>query len=114
LKEAAASELTDAINRVLHGGSYLTASATKGLEEIEQRAPRFHENAPRLTPKQREVVRLLARGLKMREAAVMLGIAPRTVAEHKYASMKMLGLKSDADLVRYAVEHGIVALRKSD
>jgi DNA-binding NarL/FixJ family response regulator len=114
LKEAAVSELIDAINRVLHGGTYLTARATEGLEEIESRDPRFHETAPRLTPKQREVVRLLAGGLRMREAAITLGVTQRTVAEHKYAVMKMLGLKSDADLVRYAVEHGIVPLRKSD
>jgi DNA-binding NarL/FixJ family response regulator len=60
LKEAAASELTDALDRVLKGGSYVTPSATEGLTNISLRDPKNREHAPEPTPRQREVIQLLA------------------------------------------------------
>lgn len=62
-----------------------------------------------LTPRQREVVQLLAEGNTLREAAAILNITPRTIAFHKYKVMRELGLKTNADLIRFAVKRQIVA-----
>ena len=64
-----------------------------------------------LTPRQREVVQLLAQGKSMKQAASVLHIKPRTVAFHKYRVMEHLGLDSYADLVRYAVRERIINLQ---
>jgi DNA-binding CsgD family transcriptional regulator len=61
-----------------------------------------------LTPRQREVLRLLADGFSMREAGLVLNITPRTVAFHKYQMMAQLGLTSNAALIQYAVKQGVV------
>lgn len=61
-----------------------------------------------LTPRQREVLRLLAGGLSMKQAGLVLGITPRTVAFHKYQMMAQLELNSNAALIQYAVRQGIV------
>jgi len=61
-----------------------------------------------LTPRQREVVQLLAEGNTLREAAAVLNITPRTIAFHKYKVMRELGLKTNADLIRFAVKRQIV------
>jgi len=63
-----------------------------------------------LTPRQREVVQLLAEGKSMKQAASVLHITPRTVAFHKYRVMEQLGLNTSADLVRYAIRKRIVNL----
>ena len=60
-----------------------------------------------LTPRQRDVVRLLAEGRTMKEVAATLGVSPRTVETHKYQSMEALRLKTTAELIRYALEHGL-------
>lgn len=113
LKEAAASELTDAIGQVLKGGSYVTPSAAEGLNQISLRDPKKRDQAPEPTPRQREVIQLLAEGRSMKEVADELKITPRTVAGHKYAVMDLLRLKTNADLVQYALEHGIIALHRT-
>jgi DNA-binding NarL/FixJ family response regulator len=113
LKEAAASELTDAIDQVLKGGSYVTPSASEGLNNISLRDPRQREHAPEPTPRQREVIQLLAEGRSMKEVASELKITRRTVAGHKYAVMELLHLKTNADLIQYAIEHGIISLHRA-
>jgi len=110
MKQAAALELTDAIERVLKGGSYVTPSATEGLTEISLRAPGSREHAPEPTPRQREVIQLLAEGRSMKEVASALKITTRTVAAHKYGVMKLLQLKTNADLVQYAIKHRIISI----
>jgi DNA-binding NarL/FixJ family response regulator len=112
-KEAAASELTDAIDQVLKGGSYVTPSASEGLSNISLRDPKNRQHAPEPTPRQREVIQLLAEGRSMKEVADELKITRRTVAGHKYAVMELLGLKTNADLVQYAIEHGIISLHRT-
>jgi DNA-binding NarL/FixJ family response regulator len=113
LKEAAASELTDAIDQVLKGGTYVTPSAAGGLAKISLRDPRNREHAPEPTPRQREVIQLLAEGRSMKEVASELKITTRTVAGHKYAVMELLQLKTNADLVQYAIEKGIISLYRT-
>ena len=107
LKRSAASELAVAIREVMQGRSYVTPLATEGLvESLLQPDP--HKPAHELTPRQREVLQLLAEGRSMKEVASVLNLTPRTVAFHKYRMMDELKVKSTAELVQYAVKHHIV------
>ena len=107
LKRSAASELLTAIREVTQGRSYVTPLITEGLMGSllhgDDRTP-SHE----LTPRQREVLQLLAEGRSMKEVASVLNLTPRTVAFHKYRMMEQLKVKSTAELVQYAVRHHIV------
>jgi DNA-binding NarL/FixJ family response regulator len=110
LKQAAALELMDAIDQVLKGVSYVTPHAAEGLANISLRDPKTREHAPEPTPRQREVIQLLAEGRSMKEVASALNIASRTVAAHKYAVMELLQLKTNAELVQYAIKHRIISI----
>jgi len=105
VKHAAGKELIAAIHTVLRGETYLTPHLTQDvLTALAERGP---SDAATLTPRQREVLRLIAEGQTMKEAAVALGLSPRTVETHKYEMMQTLGLRTTADLIRYALEHGL-------
>jgi DNA-binding NarL/FixJ family response regulator len=110
LKQAAAFELMDAIEKVLTGGSYVTPSAADGQANIFLREPKARDHAAEPTPRQREVIQLLAEGRSMKEVASVLQITKRTVAAHKYAVMDLLQLKTNADLVQYAIRRRIISL----
>jgi DNA-binding NarL/FixJ family response regulator len=110
LKQAAAFELTEAIEQVLKGRSYVTPSAAEGQANISLRDPRAREHVTEPTPRQREVIQLLAEGCSMKEVASILRITKRTVAAHKYAVMDLLQLKTNADLVQYAIKHRIISI----
>ncbi len=110
LKQAAAFELMDAIEKVLKGGSYVTPSAAVGQANISLREPKARDHAAEPTPRQREVIQLLAEGRSMKDVASVLQITKRTVAAHKYAVMDLLQLKSNADLVQYAIRRRIISL----
>jgi DNA-binding NarL/FixJ family response regulator len=110
LKKAAAFELMDAIEKVLKGGSYVTPSAADGQANISLREPKARDHVAEPTPRQREVIQLLAEGRSMKEVASLLQITKRTVAAHKYAVMDLLQLKSNADLVQYAIRRRIISL----
>jgi DNA-binding NarL/FixJ family response regulator len=110
LKQAAGLELDEAITEVLRGGSYVTPSAAKGLNNISLREPKNRELAPEPTARQREVIQLLAEGRTMKEIARLLYITPRTVAAHKYAVMELLQLKTSAEVVQYAIKHRIISV----
>ena len=108
LKSSAASELFLAIPKAMRGEPYLTPLIAKGLPLGVVLTRTAHPPTDGLTPRQREVVQLLAEGRVMKEIASLLGVTPRTVAFHKYSIMRQLGLKSSAELVQYAVKHGLV------
>jgi DNA-binding NarL/FixJ family response regulator len=110
LKRAAAFELTEAIDKVLKGGTYITPSAAEGQENISLREPKARDRVAEPTPRQREVIQLLAEGHSMKEVASVLQITKRTVAAHKYAVMELLQLKTNAELVQYAIRHRIISL----
>jgi DNA-binding NarL/FixJ family response regulator len=110
LKQAAGLELTDAIEKVLKGGTYVTPSAAKGQTNISLREPEDRNRAPEPTLRQREVIQLLAEGRSMKEAAHMLNITVRTIAAHKYSVMDLLQINTNAELVQYAVKHGIISI----
>jgi DNA-binding NarL/FixJ family response regulator len=107
LKRSAASELTTAIREVMQGRSYITPLLTGDLvgSLIHPQEPR---PAEQLTPRQREVLQLLAEGRSMKEAASVLNVTPRTVAFHKYRMMEELKVRSTAELIQYAVKNHIV------
>ncbi len=109
LKNSAASELLQAVEEALCGRSYVTPLSAKGLMEACLHSREGSQEKDRVSPRQREVLQLLAEGHTMKEIARILKIKPRTVAFHKYALMKELGITSSAELVRYCVKQGLVS-----
>lgn len=108
LKKSAASELLQAIHAALRGKTYVTPQIAQGMQECFIRNPQGASPRKSLTPRQREVVQLLAEGKSMKQVADVLRIAPRTVAFHKYRIMEDLGLRTNADLVQFAIKSRIV------
>lgn len=107
LKKSAASELVKAIREALHGRTYVTPMTEHQLEEAFIRNPEF-DHTRSLTPRQREVLRLLAEGKTMRETADVLHVTPRTIAFHKYKIMEEFGLKNNSDLVKLALREKVL------
>jgi DNA-binding NarL/FixJ family response regulator len=110
LKTAAGEELIEAIHCALNGQTYISKAIAQVMEQAYG-VGSAKDQAPILTPRQREVLQLLAEGRLMKEAGDILNLTPRTVAFHKYAIMERMGLKTGAELVQYAVEHHIVPPR---
>jgi len=108
LKSSAGSELLKAIHLALRGGSYVTPLIKQAMEESFIRSPIPKTAAKKLTPRQIEVLQLLAEGRLMKEVAAILGLTPRTVAFHKYRIMETLGIHSNAELIRFAVTHHVL------
>lgn len=108
LKTSAASELVTAVKEVLSGRLYISPEITHDALSDFLRSHR-RELHKTLTPRQREVLQLLAEGRSMKEAASILNLTTRTIAFHKYRIMAALGLHTNADLVQYAIRHFIVA-----
>jgi len=106
VKHAAGKELITAIRTVLQGARYIAPPLTDGVLAALAEGPA--RAAGSLTPRQREVVTLLAQGRTMKEVAAALGLSPRTVETHKYQVMQEHGLQTTADLVRYALEYGLI------
>jgi DNA-binding NarL/FixJ family response regulator len=104
LKESAGDELITAIQQALQGRVYLTPAITRAVME---RMSSPGDSAVKLTPRQRDVLRLIAQGQRMKEIAAALDLSPRTVETHKYEMMQTLGVSSTAELIRYAIEHGL-------
>ena len=108
LKSSAGSELLKALHQALRGGSYVTPLIKQAMEESFIRSPIPKTAAKKLTPRQVEVLQLLAEGRLMKEVAAILGLTPRTVAFHKYRIMETLGIHSNAELIRFAVTHHVL------
>jgi DNA-binding NarL/FixJ family response regulator len=107
LKSSPVQDLLLAIRTVLSGGTYLSPSLSRIAAAPNRRVSDVSDVQP-LSPRGREVLRLLAGGRTMKEAAAILGITPRTVAFHKYRIMQQLSLRSSAELVQFAVRRRIV------
>jgi DNA-binding NarL/FixJ family response regulator len=105
LKTSAGSELFSAIREALRGKTYVTPQIARRMEESFIRDPRGAKRDKSLTPRQKEVVQLLAEGKPMKVVADILRITPRTVAFHKYRVMQYLGLRTSAELVQFAVKN---------
>jgi len=110
LKTCASSELVVALREVLRGKSYLSRTLAKDtINYLRWQHRTLVEEGERLTERQREVLQLLAEGKVMKEVGAILNMTTRTVAFHKYRIMEVLGARSSAELVKYAVRNHIVA-----
>ena len=107
LKHSAGEELLKAVQQAVEDRVYLTPALTK--EVIERMAIPQDQAEPQLTTRQREVLRLILEGRRMKEIAATLHLSARTVETHKYQMMKTLGVYSTAELVKYAIEHRLIA-----
>lgn len=108
LKASTATELVDAVRAALDGRRYLTALIDDGNIDALPSPRAVTDPLELLTPREREVVQLLAEGRSMKQAAADMGITARTVAFHKYRAMKTLAIDTNADLVRFAVRHKLL------
>ena len=110
LKSSAASELFHAIEVALEGRTYVTPMIMQDMVTSLANGRQPSAASAKLTTRQREVLQLLAEGHSMKEVANILDLSPRTIAFHKYRIMEALGLKTNADLVQFAIKHGIISL----
>lgn len=108
LKNCAASELIKAIQNALKGKPYITPQIARGQQVHAGGNAKPKGLAKALTPRQREVVQLLAEGKSMKEAAKVLNVTPRTVAFHKYRVMEELHLETTAELIQFAIKSRIL------
>jgi DNA-binding NarL/FixJ family response regulator len=110
VKQAAGRELVEAIRTVMAGGSYVSPRIAVRFEGGGTRLTGAKRMDAGLTVRQREVLRLIADGKSMKEIAALLNISARTVEFHRYSMFDQLGLRTTAELTRYAVVHGIADL----
>jgi DNA-binding NarL/FixJ family response regulator len=109
LKNSAGDELLTAIHAVMKGSIYVTKSIAEAVKHgLSSRSNTWRSPLDKLTSRQREVLQLLAEGLQVKEIAVKLNVSSRTVEFHKYRIMDQLGLRTAAEIARYAARHGIV------
>jgi len=108
LKQCAGTELLKAIDHVLRDKAYLTPKLrAEDWVAARERAQQFSKE---LTPRQREVVQLFAEGRSMKQIADVLHLSEKTVEFHKHHIMQSFNLKSNPDLVLFALRHGLIAL----
>lgn len=111
LKSSAGAEIREAIREARRGRIYVTPSIDRAvvMTQAERgRGPKHLE--VELTRRQREVLRLLGEGRSLKEVAALLNISIKTAEFHKYRMMTMLGLRTNAELMRHAVRLGITPL----
>jgi DNA-binding NarL/FixJ family response regulator len=109
LKHSAPSELVTAIHEAVKGRTYVTPMiAGELMQSYKEGSHLQQESIGKLTPRQKEVLQLLAEGHSAKKIADIMCISPRTVESHKYKMMEQLNVKTSAELVGYAIKHGIV------
>jgi DNA-binding NarL/FixJ family response regulator len=109
LKDAAADELPEAIREVIGGSTYLSAQLPReAIEEGLLRQQNIEAPILRLTPREREVLQLVAEGNTNRQIAHYLGISIKTVEKHRFSLMEKLNIRDVTGLVRFAIAHGII------
>jgi DNA-binding NarL/FixJ family response regulator len=110
LKHSAPAELTLAVKAALQGRTFITpALAGEVIASIKSSPDGAADPSSSLSTRQREILRLLAEGRSAKQIALALGISHRTVEFHKYQAMDALGIKSNAELIHFAIKHGIVS-----
>jgi len=111
LKDSPADQLISAIREVRRGGKYLSPRILSKLVEdfsVRDPAERFKPRLGTLTPREREVLKLLAEGLSVKEIAVQLRLSTKTVEAHKFNLMRKLDIHNKAQLVTYAIKRRII------
>lgn len=109
LKSSVGQELLTAIDHVLHGRSYLTPKLR--AEDWVATKARARQFSREMTQRKREIVQLLAEGKSTKEVAGFLDISEKTVEFHKHSIRESFGLRSNADLVLFAVKQGLISLK---
>jgi DNA-binding NarL/FixJ family response regulator len=110
LKTCAAAEMVLAVREVLRGKTYVSKALSRdAIDSLRWQHKELVKEDERLTDRQREVLQLLAEGKVMKEIGGVLHMTTRTVAYHKYRIMEILGARSNAELVKYAVRNHLVA-----
>jgi DNA-binding NarL/FixJ family response regulator len=110
LKTCAAAEMVLAVRDVLRGKSFISPALPRDtIDFLRKQDKNMVKEDERLTQRQREVLQLLAEGKVMKEVSNILHMSTRTVAYHKYRMMEVLGAKTTAELVKYAIKNHIVA-----
>jgi DNA-binding NarL/FixJ family response regulator len=108
LKSSPASEIVTAVQEAIRGrmhiSSVIAGGVLGGLMEDQANTKRRAE----LTSRQKEILQLIAEGKSPKEIAAILNVSPRTIEFHKYRIMETVGVRTVAELTRYAVTHGIV------
>ncbi len=111
LKHSAPSELVTAIREALKGRTYVTPMIAKDvLQSFMDRSHKREDVFHKLTPRQREILQLVTEGRAAKEIASLLNISPRTVEFHKYRMMEDLGLRTNAELIQFAIKHGLASV----
>ncbi len=108
LKHTPGSELLKAIDHVRHGKAYLTAKLR--AEDWVATKARARQFATELTARQRDIVQLFAEGRPMKEIAGLLGLSEKTVEFHKHHIMEAFNLKNNAELILFALKHGLISV----
>ena len=109
LKNSEGDELLQAVRHAVKGGSYVTPQIAKAMEENYVRDPKSLDRPRHLTGRQREVLQMLAEGRSAKEIAYTLQVTVRTVHFHKYSIMEQLGIKTNSELIQYAIKHAIIS-----
>lgn len=107
VKHAAGEELLQAVRLALAGRTYLSPLVSGDV--VDRLARGVLAPSEKLTPRQAQVLRLLADGRRVKEVAATLGISVRTAETHKYEIMRLLEVDNMADLVKLAIRRGIVS-----
>ena len=109
LKDASSEDMETAIETVCRGGCYMSPGFFSSLASAVAEDPVGVDEAKRLSPRQMEILRLVATGLTTKAIGYELKISPKTVDVHKRVLMKRLGVQCTTELVKYAVRSGLVA-----
>lgn len=109
LKNSHSSQLLQAIRDALRGVSFLAPEIRRAMNKVFIRDPKAVDRPQHLTDRQREVLQMLAEGRSLQEIANSLKISYRTVRFHKVRIMEELGISRNAELVQYAIKHGMVS-----
>jgi two-component system response regulator NreC len=108
VKRAAESELINAIRSAAAGDLYIHPSMTRALLDLPSRRPSSPSEAADLTPREVDVLQMLAQGYTNRQIAELLSLSVRTVETHRANLRAKLDLRSRADLIRYAAQQGLL------
>jgi DNA-binding NarL/FixJ family response regulator len=118
LKQSLSNELQHAVREVMKGNTYISPSVAQGLVEYMNRSNQVKQGEGSgsafdhtLSPRQREVLQLVAEGRSTKEIAAILNVSTKTVEFHRTRIMKELGLKTRPELTKYAIANGIITLQ---
>ena len=109
LKHSASAELVLAVRAALQGRTFVTPDLAAELMLAAKNGAHRADPVAALTPRQREILQLIAAGKSAKEIAAVLNLSARTVEDHKYRLMEQLGIENSAELIHFAIKHGLVS-----